>query len=371
MEPIPIRSHPDPIRSRCDPIRSRSDTDPMWFRYDLISIRGAHEKFGAGPIRGFWSQSHSGINLAQEGVAHEAPIWTPDSQKVSDLFGKIGVFEKSERSTSTECSLLWNGCSLEPQLGPNLDPPSKTDFQKKWAFYVDRMLKKAAQKLLKAPQNLPHLGTPKIYQKYIFGNLGGPRAPPKWGPLGLYFMPQDGPSWGLRFWLPDRFFMIWGAPLGTDFGEGFRNQIATFLSILRRQNAHFFWKSVPEGGPSWGQVGAPKSSHSTKVSILSRQNAQFKKMQKNLIFFDPDPIQCRCDPIPVRSDTEPIRKKKNGKKIYKKNRRTTQSPYHKEIRQRGVQKPLFGSRKGWVKKTILLTPPRCLTLPKRIHICIL
>ena len=25
-------------------------------------------------------------------------------------------------SVDVECSLLWNGCSLEPQLGPNLDP---------------------------------------------------------------------------------------------------------------------------------------------------------------------------------------------------------------------------------------------------------
>ena len=48
-----------------------------------------------------------------------------DQQK-SDSF----AFLKIMLSDDVECSLLWNGCSLEPQLGPNLDPLPEPIFKK-------------------------------------------------------------------------------------------------------------------------------------------------------------------------------------------------------------------------------------------------
>ena len=46
--------------------------------------------------KGFWHLSLSGINVAQEGVAHAAPICIPNCQKCGDLFSKIDVFVKNE-----------------------------------------------------------------------------------------------------------------------------------------------------------------------------------------------------------------------------------------------------------------------------------
>ena len=46
--------------------------------------------------------------------------------KKSDSF----AFFKIVLSVDVECSLLWNGCSLEPQLGPNLDPLPEPIFKK-------------------------------------------------------------------------------------------------------------------------------------------------------------------------------------------------------------------------------------------------
>ena len=61
------------------------------------------------------------------------------------------------------------------------------------------MLKKAAQKLLKAPQNLPHLGTPKIYQKCIFGNLGGQEHRQNGALLGYILCPKMAQAEGSDF----------------------------------------------------------------------------------------------------------------------------------------------------------------------------
>ena len=43
---------------------------------------------------------------------------------------KSFAFFEIVHSVETECSLLWNGCSLGPQLGLNVDPLPETIFKK-------------------------------------------------------------------------------------------------------------------------------------------------------------------------------------------------------------------------------------------------
>ena len=49
-----------------------------------------------------------------------------DQKKNLDSF----VVSNIVHSVETECSLLWNGCSLGPQLGLNLDPLPEPIFKK-------------------------------------------------------------------------------------------------------------------------------------------------------------------------------------------------------------------------------------------------
>ena len=81
---------------------------------------------------------------------------------------------------------------------------------------------------MKASQNGIRIGTPKIYQETCSGNLGVPKALPKWNPLKLYFMRLHDPSWGLRFWVPNRFFTIWGRAPWNRIWTGLQNRYCHF-----------------------------------------------------------------------------------------------------------------------------------------------
>ena len=61
------------------------------------------------------------------------------------------------------------------------------------------MLKKAAIWFLKAPQNHPHLGTPKIYQKSIFSNLGAQEHLQNGALLGYILCPKMAQAEGSDF----------------------------------------------------------------------------------------------------------------------------------------------------------------------------
>ena len=111
---------------------------------------------------------------------------------------------------------------------PHFGPLFRSRFSKKMRSLSNGMLQNVAIWILKAPQNGGRIGTPKNLSKGISGNLGTPRGLPKWRPLGLYFMPQHGPSWGLRFWAPNRFFMIWGGASWSRIWAGFQNQYGHF-----------------------------------------------------------------------------------------------------------------------------------------------
>ena len=62
--------------------------------------------------------------------------------------------------------------------------------------------------------------------------------------LCAYMTPAGGSDLGSRI----DFLRFGDVPLGTEFGQGVRIDTATFVSILSRQNAHLFLKSISEEG---------------------------------------------------------------------------------------------------------------------------
>ena len=59
---------------------------------------------------------------------------------------------------------------------------------------------------------------------------------------GLLVMPQHGASWGLRFWAPNRFFMIWGRASWSRIWAGFQNQHGRFREHSVETERSFFLK---------------------------------------------------------------------------------------------------------------------------------
>ena len=160
------------------------------------------------------------------------------------------------------------------------------------------MLKNIAISILKLCPNRLHFGTPKdasgqiynvlssksrrfrkkpsFYQanRTFLGNLGSRFGLPS-DPLLSYIlcanMTQVG---GSDFSSQIDFLWFWDVHLGTSLGGflgGFQNRFCIFSSVLSRQNAYFFWKSVSERGsklrPSWD----PQNKLSYKNYHFSRE----------------------------------------------------------------------------------------------------
>ena len=86
------------------------------------------------------------------------------------------------------------------------------------------------------------MALPKRLSRDMSGNLGVPRGLPKWKPLELHFIPQHGPSWGLRFWAPNRFFMIWGRASWSRIWAGLQNRYCHFREHSVETERSFFLK---------------------------------------------------------------------------------------------------------------------------------
>ena len=170
----------------------------------------------------------------------------PESSLKFEIQASISEPHLGPSKPSLGEQLNQKGSHFRPHFGPLF----RSRFSKKMRSLSNGMLQNVAIWILKAPQNGGRIGTPKNLSKGISGNLGVPRGLPKWSPLGLYFMPQHGPSWGLRFWAPNRFFMIWRRANSASILGAFKIHTATFFSILFESERIFFENLVRNRGPS-------------------------------------------------------------------------------------------------------------------------
>ena len=105
---------------------------------------------------------------------------------------------------------------------------------------MDGMHKNVAAWILKASQNGIRIGTPKIYQE-TFLAIWASQKHSQNGALLIYILCASmTPAGGSDFGPQIDFLRVGDVPLGTEFGQGFRIDTATFVSILSKQNAHFF-----------------------------------------------------------------------------------------------------------------------------------
>ena len=97
------------------------------------------------------------------------------------------------------------------------------------------------------------------------------QATPSWA---IFYAPTW-PKLGAPILAPKSIFYDFGTsilePVWVDFLGGFQNRFCIFSSVLSRQNAYFFWKSVSERGsklrPSWD----PQNKLSYKNYHFSRE----------------------------------------------------------------------------------------------------
>ena len=84
------------------------------------------------------------------------------------------------------------------------------------------------------------LAPPKSYQEICLA-IWASQEDPQNGALLCYILCANmAPAGGSDFGLQIDFLRFGDVPLGTEFGQAFRIDTATFVSILSRQNAHLF-----------------------------------------------------------------------------------------------------------------------------------
>ena len=156
----------------------------------------------------------------------DSPRICPRISKNLNLFQSPRVFLPPQSEPKIRNSSLHSGASS----GTLQFEPWRTTQSKAFPFSVsiwtlapNQIFKKSGEGYGQNAQKCRHMDfeslpkwNPNWHPKYLSGdmsgNLGVPKALPKWNPLKLYFMRQHDPSWGLRFWVPNRFFTIWGRP---------------------------------------------------------------------------------------------------------------------------------------------------------------
>ena len=86
----------------------------------------------------------------------------------------------------------------------------------------------------------PELAPPKSYQETFLAIWASQKHSQNGALLGYILCPNMAQAGGSDFGSQIDFLRFGDVPLETEFGQGFRINIATFVSILSRQKVHFF-----------------------------------------------------------------------------------------------------------------------------------
>ena len=136
------------------------------------------------------------------------------------------------------------GAPTWPQFGP----PFQNRFSKKVSVLRRQNAQKSGPKVTESPQNLPHLGTPKIYRKCIFGNFGGPKSTSKMGPSWAIFYAPRWPKLRAPILAPKSIFYDLGASLlGPNLGKA---SVTRWPHLKADRTLIFFENRLGEGAPS-------------------------------------------------------------------------------------------------------------------------
>ena len=84
------------------------------------------------------------------------------------------------------------------------------------------------------------LAPPKIYQEAFLAIWASQEDSQNGGLLGYILCPNMAPAGGSDFEFQIDFLRFGDVPLGAEFGQGFRIDTATFVSMLSKQSVHFF-----------------------------------------------------------------------------------------------------------------------------------
>ena len=195
------------------------------------------------------------------------------------------------------------GAPTWPQFGP----PFQNRFSKKVSVLRRQNAQKSGNLVFERPPKSPPSWHPKNLSKMYFWEFGGPKSTSKMGPSWAIFYAPRWPKLRAPILAPRSIFYDLRRPSWDRVWGGFQKSDCHFFEHSTSTECSFFLKIGSGRGsklrPSWGPKEQPfhKSEHSVSTECTILKNA------KESHFFDPDPIQCRCDPISVRSDTEPIR----------------------------------------------------------------